>query len=122
MLADDGKLHAITPEGAEKQNWPFQTGAEVRSSPAIAADGTIFVGSNDGNIYAINPNGMTKWSFQTDLEEVEAPPAIGADGTIYVGDVAGFLYAIESDSGGCANSPWPMFRHDLENTGRGGGQ
>jgi outer membrane protein assembly factor BamB/lysophospholipase L1-like esterase len=120
--ADDGKLHAITPEGAEKQNWPFQTGAEVRSSPAIAADGTIFVGSNDGNIYAINPNGMTKWSFQTDLEEVEAPPVIGTDGTIYVGDVAGFLYAIESDSGGCANSPWPMFRHDLENTGRGGGQ
>lgn len=37
--------------------WKFSTGGAVYSSPAIAADGTIYIGSNDGNVYAINPDG-----------------------------------------------------------------
>ena len=44
-------------------------------------------------------------------------PAIGADGTIYVGSEDGKLYAIYSSSPGLANSPWPMFHHDLKHTG-----
>lgn len=45
------------------------------------------------------------------------PPAIGSDGTIYVGSEDNNLYAIEGSSGGLADSPWPMFRHDLRHTG-----
>ena len=40
------------------QKWVFRTGEEKGSSPAIGADATIYVGSdnasNDGNLYAIN--------------------------------------------------------------------
>ncbi|MCL0082390.1 PQQ-binding-like beta-propeller repeat protein [Dehalococcoidia bacterium] len=32
--------------------WSFWTGGDVDSSPAIAADGTIYVGSGDGKLYA----------------------------------------------------------------------
>jgi len=47
------------PDGSLK--WKFGTGDWVRSSPAIGEDGTIYVGSNDGYLYAINPVGTLKW-------------------------------------------------------------
>ena len=37
--------------GTEK--WRFSTGDVVMSSPAIVSDGTIYIGSNDHNFYAI---------------------------------------------------------------------
>ena len=35
------------------QKWAFQSGGWINSSPAIGPDGTIYVGSNDNNLYAI---------------------------------------------------------------------
>ncbi len=32
--------------------WKFQTGNEIVSSPAVA-DGTVYIGSGDGYVYAI---------------------------------------------------------------------
>ena len=68
----------------------------IDSSPAIGADGTIYVGSDDNNLYAINPNGTQKWAFPTGMTIVSSP-AIGADGTIYVGSYDNNLYAINQD-------------------------
>ena len=45
VFALDGKT------GAKK--WEFKTGGKVDSSPAIGADGTVYVGSADGKVYAI---------------------------------------------------------------------
>ena len=36
------------------QKWAFQSGASIYSSPSIGPDGTIYVGSYDHNLYAIN--------------------------------------------------------------------
>ncbi|HXK70393.1 MAG TPA: PQQ-binding-like beta-propeller repeat protein, partial [Caldisericia bacterium] len=33
--------------------WKFKTDGMVQSPPAIGSDGTIYVGSNDGYLYAI---------------------------------------------------------------------
>ena len=66
------------------------------SSPAIGADGTIYVGSGDDNLYAVNPDGTQKWAFPTG-NYIESSPAIGADGTIYVGSDDDNLYAINPD-------------------------
>ncbi len=37
--------------------WKYETGYYVFSSPAIGADGTIYVGSWGHYLYAINPDG-----------------------------------------------------------------
>src|ERR1043166_3811399 len=37
--------------------WPFTTGNEVNSSPAIGVDGTIYCGSSDGRLYAVQSDG-----------------------------------------------------------------
>jgi outer membrane protein assembly factor BamB len=76
--------------------WGANIGGVIRSSPAVAADGTIYVGSSDGYLYAINPDGTQKWRFAA-LSSVDSSPAIGADGTVYVGTGGRKLYAVRPD-------------------------
>jgi len=78
------------------QKWNFSTGGNVFSSPVIATDGTIYVGSDDNKLYAINPDGTQKWNFTTG-GGVKSSPAIGSDGIIYVGSTDFMLYAINID-------------------------
>ena len=37
----------------------------ILSSPAIGSDGTIYIGSLDYKLHAINTNGTLKWRYQT---------------------------------------------------------
>lgn len=79
---------------------------DVRSSPSIDADGTIYFGTkgNNGFVYAVNPDGSKKWSYATNHEaqdrggtDVYNTPAIGVDGTIYAYSEWGYLYAFRRD-------------------------
>lgn len=77
--------------------WKFKTEGEVWSSPAVV-DGTVFFGSNDHNIYAVNAeNGKQIWRYIT-LGAVQSSPAV-VNGTLYVGSNDGKLYAIEAHNG-----------------------
>jgi hypothetical protein len=87
-----------TPKTADKataalEKWKVLTGGAVRSSPVVGHDGTIYVGSEDGNVWALNPDGTTRWTFQTG-GPVHSSPAIGPDGTVYVGSDDKHVYAI----------------------------
>ncbi len=42
------------PTKHERFLWEFETGDVVRSSPAIGSDGTVYLGSWDKKLYAIN--------------------------------------------------------------------
>ncbi|KLO24246.1 hypothetical protein X275_00750 [Marinitoga sp. 1197] len=76
--------------------WKFKTEGKVASSPAIGTDGTIFVGSDDHYLYAINPDGSLKWKFETN-GSIFSSPAIGKDGTIFVGSDDNYIYAINDN-------------------------
>lgn len=52
------------------------------SSPALATDGTIYVGGSN-RLYAINPDGTLKWQRPMSYPQ---HPVLGPDGTIYVGE------------------------------------
>jgi len=56
--ADDGVVYRVVDEGSSfSQRWRFPADTELgsigRSSPAIGADGTVYVGTDDGHVYAI---------------------------------------------------------------------
>jgi len=68
----------------------------VISSPAIGSDGTVYVGSVDKKLYALN----------------------GKSGTLYVESWDKKLYAIKTNSKGPAKSPWPMRGQNPQHTGR----
>ncbi len=76
--------------------WSYTTGDWITTSPAIGFDGTIYVGSFDNKLHAINPDGTEKWNFTTG-ETVYSSPAIDSDGTVYVGSQDDKLYAINPD-------------------------
>ncbi|HEY1111298.1 MAG TPA: PQQ-binding-like beta-propeller repeat protein [Opitutaceae bacterium] len=80
-------------EGTLKWAGPYVTGGFILSSPAIGPDGTLYIGSQDKHLYAIAPNGTTRWRFLTG-DWVDASPVVAPDGTIYVGSWDGKLYAL----------------------------
>ena len=82
--------------GAQTSNlkWQYKTGQDIYSSPAIDSDGTIYVGSYDGNLYAVNPDGTLKWKYPTGGNIYSSSPAVSSSGTIYIGSFDGHLYAI----------------------------
>jgi outer membrane protein assembly factor BamB len=92
-------------DGTEK--WNFETGDGIESSPAIGIDGTIYFGSHDGYLYAVNPDGTEKWRFDAGpphyderwkvSKSIMASPAIASDGTIYIYSSANYLFAIDPD-------------------------
>ena len=75
--------------------WKYKTGDHISSSPAIDKDGTIYIGSDDGYLHAIRPDGTPKWEYETGTWG-RSSPAIGEDGTIYIGSGCS-LYAINPD-------------------------
>lgn len=111
----NGQLHAVDSNGTLL--WSYATGGFTDSSPAIAADGTIYIPSSDNNIHAVDPTGNLIWIYATDDSIDGSSPVIGLDGTIYVGSDDNKLYALVDNTGGVANSVWPLFRHDTEHSG-----
>jgi len=97
-------LTAVTPQGALKWEFKFNGGAgiftsNVQSSPAIGADGTIYVGSIDTKAYALNPGGSIKWAVSPSVSSISASPAIGPGGDIYVVDTSCTLFALAAADG-----------------------
>ena len=79
-------------------DWNVTTGGVIFSSPAIAEDGSIYIGSNDNKLHAFNADGTSKWNF-TAGNWVDSTPAISSDGTIYVASWDNKIYALNSANG-----------------------
>ncbi len=89
--------------------WKFKTDGKIFSSP-VAKDGIIFIGSEDGYLYAIEENsGNLKWKFKTN-GAIHSSPSI-YENTIYFGSFDGYYYAVDTKTG---NQIW-KFRTGGEN-------
>lgn len=85
----------------------FPTATRARSQPTVAGE-TVFVGSQDGTVYAIDlATGCVRWSFQAD-SEVRSSPVVEsrmADGwnkgalRVWFGDYRANMYALEAATG-----------------------
>ena len=77
----------------------FKTGATVSSTPCVAADGSVFVGSYDNNLYKLDAELNFVWKFATE-GQVWASPAVSDDGKmVFVGSVDQGIYGVHADSG-----------------------
>jgi hypothetical protein len=80
------------------ENWNFTTDDFVFSSPTVL-DGTVYVGSYDGNVYALNgTDGTENWNFTTGGGVFSSPTVL--DGTVYVGSDDGNVYGLDASDGG----------------------
>jgi outer membrane protein assembly factor BamB len=87
-----------TTVGTIDLDWTFTTGKAITSSPAVVA-GTVYVGSQDNNLYAINATtGAQVWKFATGNSITSSSPAV-VNGAVYVGSTDDYLYSINATSG-----------------------
>ena len=86
-------LHGLPPEAQTIPDaWDIFT-----SSPAVA-NGKVFFGSGDGNVYAADAQtGVLQWKFAT-KDVVHASPAVVGN-TLYIGSWDSYLYALDTETG-----------------------
>ncbi len=86
------------------QPWSFQTGKGIFNTPVIDAQGTVYIGSADHYMYALNPDGSLQWSYLTG-GIIDSAGALGqfdpqkgyAPLTFISGD--GYMYHFRTDGG-----------------------
>jgi outer membrane protein assembly factor BamB len=93
VIAAGRVLYGLRADGAVRYRVTIPR--KVYASPAIADDGTVYVGAQDHRLYAISPRGVVAWS--RDLGgDVDCAPALGDDGTVYAASDAGQVFAFDA--------------------------
>ena len=81
-----------------KQLWTYEAGESIESSAAIVGS-TVFVGSQKGELTALNlDNGSVYWKYATGNPIGESSPAY-SDGAVFIGDLGGMLHAVNARDG-----------------------
>lgn len=101
VIAKDGGIYAntseflltVSPEGEEK--WRFEFSTYFMGVPSIAEDGTVYLGSQDRQFYAVSSIGKLKW--RVPIAGVNTNVTIDKDGTLYFGSIDSNLYALSPD-------------------------
>nr|WP_319374820.1 chitobiase/beta-hexosaminidase C-terminal domain-containing protein [uncultured Methanobacterium sp.] len=95
----NGVVCAVNPDGSIK--WKT-TLTSKSATPAIASNGTIYIGTMNGMFYALNSDGNILWNRTIGEVRSRSSAIIGADGTIYVQTYTGYsggngFYALNPD-------------------------
>ena len=122
----DGNLYSVSPprDGSKEGRvvWKFDFGKNLGSkplvvakpppagadgvgtgaSPTVAPDGMVYVGANNSNFYAVDPDGKMAWLFEAEREiaGIWSTAALGEDGkTLYFTANKGGVYAVNREDG-----------------------
>jgi outer membrane protein assembly factor BamB len=74
----------------------FEAQGKLYTSPALAADGTIYVGSQDDHLYALSPTGEVRWRYRAG-DDIDSSPVVGDDGAIFFGADDRRVHALEAN-------------------------
>lgn len=99
MFRHDAQRSSIGQGGPSNMSlvWKFPTNGAIISSPSVA-DGTVYFGSQDKNIYAVNAlSGTYVWNFTT-LDAIESSPAV-MNGKVCTGGEDGYVYCLNAYNG-----------------------
>ena len=95
----DAANTGYSPNGVTSPDWSATIGSPVLSSPAIGLDGTIYVGANNGYLYALKgTDGSVLWKYKTG-GRVASSPVVTKNGVVFVGSADKSVYAINGTNG-----------------------
>lgn len=91
--------------------WQFATGDSrdsdlrrpfIGDAVTVGVDGSLYFGSSDRSLYALDPDGSIRWRVAVEVDEDSHAPPVGAvaiayDGTLLFGSNAGTLHALNPD-------------------------
>ncbi len=94
-----GLTREDVPKLTLKWAFAYPNAVRARSQPSIGWN-TIFVGSQDGTVYAFDlDSGCVKWTFRASAEVRTAIVADAGARRLYFGDVLGRAYAVDAFTG-----------------------
>ncbi len=107
-------LYAVTNGALKFAFPPFDSGTTIafQSSPAIDANGNVYVGGMDGNFYEISNNGGLIAAIPAPAPIVSSPviSSNSATNLVIYASTDGSVFAQEIPTGLATNCDWPMFR------------
>ncbi len=101
IIGPDGSICIITEDGLTSLNiggsinWQSFVTSSL-STPAMAINNTVYVGTSDGSFNAFYTDGNLKWSLDIG-GVIDSSPTIGLEGEIYFGSSNDSLYCINAD-------------------------
>ena len=91
-------LSPATVSGID-EDWSFTTGGGIDLSSPAVANGAVYIGSEDDNVYALSAaTGAKLWNFITGASIRFSSPAV-ANGTVYIGSEDDNVYALNASTG-----------------------
>jgi outer membrane protein assembly factor BamB len=91
----------LNPDNVWKlqKKWAYLIGSNIDSSPPAVANGLVYVGAQDGKLYAFDAatGDQPKWVASTG-GAIDSSPAV-VNGFVYVGSQDGNLYAFDAATG-----------------------
>jgi eukaryotic-like serine/threonine-protein kinase len=100
MFRGGPSLQGVSPGALPDKpvlKWSFKVGDPIKSSAAIE-DGLVFIGADNGVVYALDLlTGKEKWQQTTD-GLIESSPLVLGD-RVFIGSSDGYLYAFEKATG-----------------------
>jgi hypothetical protein len=88
---------ALEPE-APRLLFRFSASSTLFAAPGVGHDGSLYVGSGDGYVHALAPDGTYRWSYTLRGRVVAAPVEEGSTGRVFVVTSDARLYALEPDA------------------------
>ena len=91
-----GRLYALNPDGTIR--WQSFDLEGYPTASAVGRDGTIYLGTSNGLVYALDAGGTEKWRFYCEGGAAVRGSSItlGPDGTLYFASST-YLYALRPD-------------------------
>jgi outer membrane protein assembly factor BamB len=105
-VPDDDAPPPVCPAGTWADIlFEFQADGRIVSTPAVGADGTVYFGTENATLYAVDCFGAKRWEWKYGCvdycpQAFEGSAALAEDGTIYVGDdiaVPNYFFALSPD-------------------------
>jgi outer membrane protein assembly factor BamB len=88
-----GRSEARAPHSDGSIRWTTKASSDFTTSPVIGPSGTVYLGTQEGALFAIGPFGTTLWTFDTG-GPIRSTPMVTPDGHIIFGSQDGAVYCV----------------------------
>ena len=97
---EKGGIIIINADGSERARTKLNSGGPYYTAPQVTNSGIIYLAGEGKRVYAVNPDGSIRWTFQDAGEKFKGGVLISPNETmVYITDEKRKVYALNADSG-----------------------
>lgn len=103
--SNSGRGGSLADNETGALKWCRDLGAAVGTTPSIGVDGIVYVGTEAGTLFALEPEGgAVTWEVSVG-QPIHSTPAVDRADQVYFGDDGGFVHGLDANG----TALWPAF-------------